>query len=168
MYKSGRLLVSLCLLAVSAMLTLAQPVLAQSPFVKPDTILVNGKIITADNDDPTKVTVVEAIAIFDGKIIATGSNADIKAMAIKETEIVDLDSRTVVPGLIDTHSHLYETSLGFPWAADVDPQLLSIALVAKSEDEGFALAEAAIRARAKGFEPHVSREPDSSSLVGGR
>jgi len=153
MYKSGRSFVTLCLLAVSAMLTLAQPVLAQSPFVKPDTILVNGKIITADNDDPTKVSVVEAIALFDGKIIATGTNADIKAMAIKETEIVDLDSRTVVPGLIDTHSHLYETSLGFPWAADVDPQLLSIALVAKSEDEGFALAEAAIRARAKQIGP---------------
>lgn len=127
--------------------------LAQSPFELPDTILVNGRIITSDSDVPAEVSVVEAIAIHKGRILATGTNEEIRKMAIKETEVIDLDSRTVVPGLIDTHSHLYETSLGFPWGADVDPQLLSIMLVAKSEDEGFALAEQAIRARAKQIGP---------------
>ncbi len=158
MYKSGRLFVSQCLLTTFFTAALSQSVLAISPltispFDKPDTILVNGKIITADNDDPGKVTVVEAIAIHKGKILATGTNAEIKALAIKETEVVDLDSRTVIPGLIDTHTHLYDTSLGFPWAADVDQQLLDIHLTAKTEDEGMSLAEAAIRARAKGMGP---------------
>jgi predicted amidohydrolase YtcJ len=130
-----------------------QPVLAQLPPVPPDTILVNGKVITADSDDPEAVTIAQAIAIRDGKIIAVGSNAEIRGLAVQGTETVDLNSRTVVPGLIDTHTHLYETSLGFPWAAGVDPQLLNIRLVAKTEDEAVSLAEAAIKARARDVGP---------------
>ncbi len=149
MYKSGRRFTQCLLIVFTAAFSFSQSVLALTPFDIPDTLLVNGKIITADNDDPAKVSTVEAIAIRSGKIIATGTNAEIKALAIKETEIVDLLGRTVVPGLIDTHSHLYETSLGFPWAANVDPQLHNIALVAKSEDEGMSLAEGAIKARVK-------------------
>lgn len=130
-----------------------QSVIAQSFVVTPDTIMVNGKVVTADNDDPEAVTIAEAIAIRDGKIIAVGSNTEIRNMAVQGTEVVDVNSRTVIPGLIDTHTHLYETSLGFPWAADVDPQLLNILLVAKSEDEAVSLAEAAIKARARDIGP---------------
>ena len=119
----------------------------------PDTILVNGKVITADSDDIDKVTIAEAIAIHDGKIVAVGSNETIRRMAVTNTEVIDLGSRTVVPGLIDTHMHLYETALGFPWAAEVDPQLLTIRLTAESVDEFVKIAEAAIRARAKDLGP---------------
>ncbi len=130
-----------------------QTAVAQSFVITPDTIMVNGKVVTADNDDPEAVTIAEAIAIRDGKIIAVGSNAEIRNMAVQGTEVIDVNSRTVIPGLIDTHTHLYETSLGFPWAADVDPQLLNILLVAKSEDEAVSLAEAAIKARAREVGP---------------
>ncbi|MGK0298225.1 MAG: putative amidohydrolase YtcJ [Gammaproteobacteria bacterium] len=130
-----------------------QSVIAQSFVVTPDTILVNGKVVTADSDDPEAVTIAQAIAIRDGKIIAVGSNTEIRNMAVQGTEVVDVNSRTVIPGLIDTHTHLYETSLGFPWAADVDPQLLNIRLLANSEDEAVSLAEAAIRARARDLGP---------------
>jgi predicted amidohydrolase YtcJ len=119
----------------------------------PDTIMVNGKVITADNDDPEAVSIVEAIAIREGKILAVGSNSEIRNMAVDGTEVVDLNSRTVVPGLIDTHTHLYETSLGFPWAADTDPQLMNIRLEAETEDEAVALSEAAIKARARDIGP---------------
>jgi len=119
----------------------------------PDTILVNGKVITADSDDIDKVTIAEAIAIHDGKIVAVGSNETIRRMAVTNTEVIDLGSRTVVPGLIDTHMHLYETALGFPWAANMDPQLLNIRLTAESVDEFVKIAEAAIRARAKDLGP---------------
>jgi len=132
---------------------LSQPLLASHVPDVPDTILFNGKIITADSDNVDEVTIAEAIAIHDGKIVAVGSNAAIRALAVANTEMIDLGSRTVVPGLIDTHSHLYETALGFPWAADVDPQLLNIAVVAESVDEFVRIAEAAIRARARDLGP---------------
>ena len=125
---------------------------AQTLPITPDTIMVNGRVITADSDDPEDVSIAEAIAIRDGKIIAVGSNSEIRALAVSGTEVVDVNSRTVIPGLIDNHLHLYNNALGFPWASDVDPQLLNILLTVKSEDEGVSIAEAAIRARAKGID----------------
>src|SRR5579864_4907439 len=73
------------------------PAAAQAP----DTALVNGKIITLDE----RSTVGEALAVRDGKIIAVGRSADIRALAGPATRIVDLGGRTVIPGLIDSHMH---------------------------------------------------------------
>ena len=119
----------------------------------PDTILINGNIITADSDIPDEVSFVEALAIHNGKIIAVGNNAEIRSMAVDNTETLDLRSRTVVPGMIDTHNHLYTTALGFPWARDFDPQLLEIRLSVESEDHAVELAEAAVKARARQLGP---------------
>jgi len=75
-----------------------------------DTILVNGQIVTMDNDGfNTNVgTTAQAMAIRDGKVLALGTNAQIEAMAGPQTERLDLNGRTVVPGLIDTHSHMFQ------------------------------------------------------------
>lgn len=67
----------------------------------PDLILYNGRISTVDADNST----VEAIAIRDGKIIATGRNGSVKALAKKATRVVHLNGRRVLPGLIDGHLH---------------------------------------------------------------
>ena len=67
----------------------------------PDLILYNGNISTLDTNDST----VEAIAIRDGKILATGGNGAIKALAKGDTELIDLHGRRVLPGLIDGHLH---------------------------------------------------------------
>jgi predicted amidohydrolase YtcJ len=64
-------------------------------------ILINGKILTMDASD----RVVEALAIKDNEIIATGSSADIRKLAGPETSVVDLGGRTVIPGLNDSHLH---------------------------------------------------------------
>jgi predicted amidohydrolase YtcJ len=118
----------------------------------PDTIIINAKVITADNDNPGEVSIAQAIAIRDGKITAVGENSEIQSQAVNETEIIDANGLTVIPGLIDTHSHLYNNALGFPWAADLDTQLLNIVLSAESEDEAVSISEAAIKARASGIE----------------
>jgi len=71
--------------------------------VYPDMILHNGKIITADDS----FTVTEALAIRDGKFLATGDSGRILQMKGPQTQAIDLQGKTVVPGLIDTHFHLH-------------------------------------------------------------
>jgi len=66
-----------------------------------DLILLNGKIITVDKN----FSIAQAIAIKQDKIIAVGSNSEIKKLAGKKTKIIDLAGKTVVPGLIDFHAH---------------------------------------------------------------
>lgn len=66
-----------------------------------DTILVNGRVITGDARD----SVVEALAIKNGKVLATGTRAAIEKLAGPSTQRIDLLGRTATPGLIDTHIH---------------------------------------------------------------
>jgi predicted amidohydrolase YtcJ len=73
------------------------PVAAQAP----DTVLVNGKILTVDAQFSTR----EALAIRDGKILAVGSSADMRKLAGPRSRVIDLQGRTVIPGLIDSHLH---------------------------------------------------------------
>ena len=54
--------------------------------------------------DPAS-TIAEAIAIRDGRIAAVGSAGELRHLADSSTEVLDLDGRTVVPGLIDAHMH---------------------------------------------------------------
>jgi len=83
----------------------AVPAVAQNV----DTVLVNGKILTVDNQFSTR----EALAIRDGKIAATGSTADVRKLAGADTRVIDLEGRTVVPGLIDSHLHAIRAALSF-------------------------------------------------------
>jgi predicted amidohydrolase YtcJ len=74
----------------------------------PELVLINGKILTMDG----RSTVAEALAIRDGKILATGSSASIKSLAgATTTRVLDLGGKTVVPGLIDTHAHFKAAGL---------------------------------------------------------
>jgi hypothetical protein len=50
--------------------------------------------------------IVEAIAIKGDKVISTGSNKDVQSLSDSETIEIDLGGRLVLPGLIDTHTHL--------------------------------------------------------------
>jgi predicted amidohydrolase YtcJ len=66
-----------------------------------DTILVNGKIVTVDD----RFTIAEALAVRGGRIVAVGATADIDKLKGPQTRVIDLGRRTVIPGLIDNHSH---------------------------------------------------------------
>ena len=65
-----------------------------------DLILVDGEVITLSNQD-----VVQALAVRDGRIIAVGSNVDIRGYQGPETYVIELAGRTVIPGLTDNHFH---------------------------------------------------------------
>ena len=66
-----------------------------------DLILRNGVIYTQDDINPQ----VEALAVTDGRITAIGTSDAISTQAGKNTKIVDLDGRFVMPGINDGHSH---------------------------------------------------------------
>lgn len=83
--------------AVVVMLAVACPAFAQQP----DTVLLNGKILTSDRTSSTR----EALAIRGERIVAVGTTADIRRLAASTTRVIDLQGRTVIPGLIDSHMH---------------------------------------------------------------
>ena len=66
-----------------------------------DRILTNGKIVTVDD----RFTIAQALAIRGERIVAVGSAAEIDKLKGPSTQIIDLAGRTVIPGLIDNHSH---------------------------------------------------------------
>jgi predicted amidohydrolase YtcJ len=67
----------------------------------PDIILYNAKVLTFDDALPN----AEAIALTGNLISAVGSDEEILALQTSYTELYDLEQRTVLPGLIDSHSH---------------------------------------------------------------
>ena len=72
-----------------------------------DMVLLNGKVVTVDPE----FSVTEAVAVREGRIVAVGSSAEVGEMAGKETEVIDLRGKTVLPGLIDSHLHMLGTGL---------------------------------------------------------
>lgn len=70
--------------------------------VSPDLILYNGKIYTVDKN----FSVAEAVAIYGERLIAVGRNDEVKRLAGDRTRRVDLQGKTVIPGLIDNHTHM--------------------------------------------------------------
>lgn len=79
----------------------------------------------------------EAIALWSGRVLATGTAAEVAGLAGPETRVVDLDGRLATPGLNDAHLHLLPLGLVMAQVdvrADVAPTLEDL--------------KAAIRARA--------------------
>ena len=70
-----------------------------------DVIFVNGAITTLDPAHPQ----AEAVAVSGGRLVAVGTDAEVRRHAGDSTEVIDLKGRRVVPGLIDAHCHPVET-----------------------------------------------------------
>lgn len=67
-----------------------------------DLVLDNGKVITLDAND----TIAEAIAVHEGKIAKVGHSHEVLDLADNNTQKIDLKGKTILPGFIDTHTHV--------------------------------------------------------------
>ena len=67
----------------------------------PELIVVNGKISTMD----AQLREAQAMAVRGGRVMALGTNEEVRFLAGPNTEVLDAKGRRVVPGLIDSHTH---------------------------------------------------------------
>src|SRR5439155_23428585 len=67
----------------------------------PDLVLHGGKIVTLDGKTPE----AQAIAIRGDRILAVGSDAEIRALTAPQTKTLDLAGRMAMPGFIEGHGH---------------------------------------------------------------
>ena len=81
--------------------------------------------------------------------MAVGSNDEIKKLIADWTEVIDAKGNSVIPGLIDTHNHIYETSTGFPWVIRSMPEMMEVHLRAETKEKLVATLEKAVAARAR-------------------
>jgi len=85
-----------------------------------EAVVVNARIYTVEPGSPR----AEACAIQGGRFVAVGSNAEVRALIGKGTQVFDAQQMTVVPGFVDCHNHavglevLYETSVGNPYEVE--------------------------------------------------
>ena len=66
-----------------------------------DSIYVNGKVVTVD----PRGSLAQALAVKENRILAVGTNEEIRWLAGPSTETVDLGGKTMLPGINDSHTH---------------------------------------------------------------
>ncbi len=76
-----------------------------------DTVFTHGSIMTMDRNRPE----AQAVAVKNGWIVQVGSNEDMNEWIGPDTEIVDWQGKTVLPGLNDSHMHLYVYGQALTW-----------------------------------------------------
>ena len=79
--------------------------------MKADLVLTNANVLTMNPAQPQ----AEAIAVKNDKIIKVGAKEDIDPWIGKNTKVISLEGKTVVPGFIDTHIHVVDFARVLTW-----------------------------------------------------
>lgn len=95
--------IPICVLVVLVLLPLAKSGSAPAP-PTPDLLLLNANVITMAPGQPA----AEAIAVSHDRIAWVGTGADARRLYPGATRVLDLHGATVLPGIIDSHTHLME------------------------------------------------------------
>ena len=82
---------------------------AQSMSSSAELVLYNGRITTLDRQGPE----ADALAMRDGRFVAVGSDREVMAAAGPDAKRIDLKGRRVIPGLIDSHTHVIRGGLNY-------------------------------------------------------
>ncbi|MCK5352773.1 amidohydrolase family protein, partial [bacterium] len=74
-----------------------------------DTLFVNGKVVSMDDTSTSTDVgnVYEGIAVKGVRIMKLGTNEEVRALAGPDTRVLDLKGRTLIPGIIESHRHIY-------------------------------------------------------------
>ena len=72
-----------------------------------DLILYNGKVATQDD----RRSIAQAAAAHGGKFVAVGSDREVLALRGDQTKVINLNGRTAIPGLNDSHTYLIRGGL---------------------------------------------------------
>src|SRR5271168_549144 len=134
MYFSKRLLTAILVIVALTPSAIAQP-------AHPDIILYRGTILTGEGLNAEKPQIVSAIAICAGRVIAVGSDTDIKRLADSHTMLRDLNGTFVMPGLNDAHVHLggagqTKLNVDLTGSQSLDEMLKRIAVKASQSPSG--------------------------------
>ncbi len=91
------------ILLVSALSPATRAAHAQARPASPpaDLIVVNARVYTADDARP----LADAFAVRDGRVTFVGSSREARSLAGSNTRVVDVNGRTVIPGMVDAHAH---------------------------------------------------------------
>ncbi|HSG09248.1 MAG TPA: amidohydrolase [Longimicrobiales bacterium] len=117
---------------LSALLTvLVGSACAGDPIQPADLVLLGGNVVTADD----RVLDGTALAARGGRVIAVGTDAEIRHFVGEGTEVVELEGRTAIPGFIEGHGHY--TGVG---SATLQLNLMDVA----NWDEVIAMVQAAV------------------------
>lgn len=88
-----------------------------------DLVLLGGNIITVDGAD----RIAQAVAITGDRIVAVGTDDEIRDFVGADTEQVDLHGATVTPGLLDAHAHFSGGALDRSFVVDLSyPRVKSV------------------------------------------
>ena len=88
---------------------LALALLIAAPAYAADRLYLNGSFITLEASLPR----ASAMLVREGRIAALGESAALRAAASAQTELIDLQGRTVIPGLVDSHIHAIRAGLSY-------------------------------------------------------
>src|SRR5262245_8651328 len=80
---------------------------ADDPKGPADLIVHNAKVLTVD----AKFSVVKAVAVKDGRVLATGDDDTVLKLKGPKTRLIDAGGRTVLPGLYDSHVHSVDAAV---------------------------------------------------------
>ncbi|MCI0824101.1 MAG: amidohydrolase [Chloroflexi bacterium] len=79
-----------------------------------DLVIRNANIITIDPRQPR----AQSVAVRDGKFVAVGDNDSVNDLVGQGTQVLDLEGKTVLPGLIDAHIHVLSSGIRHVMSAD--------------------------------------------------
>jgi predicted amidohydrolase YtcJ len=105
----------LAIILVAATAAIGCTASESEPVVAADMILYNGKIVTVNRE----FDIENAIAINGENILAVGKDDTIRTLVGPDTRMIDLQGKTVIPGLIDGHYHFMNKAVTFNLGVDV-------------------------------------------------
>jgi predicted amidohydrolase YtcJ len=117
-------------------------------------IFTGGQVhtVNASND------IVEAVAVGGGRILAVGSNSDIRAFGDPNTREIELRGRSLLPGFIDAHCHLTGLGMGMVSIDCKAPGMQSIEALQKAVSECAAAQPLGTWIRGRGYDQTRLRE----------